>query len=209
MASRTYDQLCPVAVSLDVLGDRWTMLILRDLLWRGPHGYQELLDANPGISPTLLSQRLESLTDQSLIEKVEVRGGRRVAAYRLTDQGRGVEPIIEALYGFGAGLMTTTPLSRNKLEYLLSLAVGNVGKGIFDLDEHRVRLAVDDVEVVVQMGPGLVALADSEEGIEASVALTQDALMALAARDGDVPAVTSGDDAAAGQLLRVLGRASG
>jgi len=185
------------------------MLILRDLLWRGPHGYQDLLDANPRVSPTLLSERLRSLAEQGLIEKVEVRDGRRAAVYRLTARGRGVEPVIEALYGFGAGFMTTIPLSENKLEYLLSLAVGNLGKDIYDLDEHRVRLTVDDVAVVVDMRPGYIGIADSVDGVEASVMLTQDKLMALAAGDGDPPPETAGDTAAAGQLLRILWRASG
>jgi hypothetical protein len=147
--------------------------------------------------------------EQGLIDKLEIREGRRAAVYRLTEQGQGVEPIIEALYGFGAGLITAIPLSENKLAYLLSLAAGNLGKDIFDLAEHRVRLAVDGVEVIIDMGPGHIGIADSPEGVEASVSLTQDALMALAAGAGDAPAEASGDAAATGQLLRILGRASG
>ena len=54
-------QVCSVARALSVVGERWTLLILRDLLWRGPHGYQQLLDANPGLSPTVLAERLRRL----------------------------------------------------------------------------------------------------------------------------------------------------
>jgi len=209
VSSRTYDQLCPVAVSLDVLGDRWTMLLLRDLLWRGPHGYQELLDANPGLSPTLLSERLSSLAEQGLIEKIEVRDGRRSGIFRLTALGKGVEPIIEALYGFAAGFMTEIPLSEAKLEYLLSLSAGNLGMGLFELDAHTVRLAVDGVAVIVEMAPGRIEAVEPADDVEGTVIMTQAALMALAAGAAGAPAEVAGEPAATDQLLTVLGRASG
>lgn len=207
--TRTYDQLCPVALSLDALGDRWTILILRDLLWRGPHGYQELMDANPGLSPTLLSERLGSLTDQGLIEKVEVRDGRRAAAFRLTGLGKEIEPIIESLYGFGANLMAKSPLSRGKLDYLMWLSAGNLGKDLFELDEYRVRLAVADVDVDVKMSPGRIEVVDPHGTAEASVTLTQDSLMAVVSGASDVELQTTGDGAAVEQLLMVIRRSNG
>jgi DNA-binding HxlR family transcriptional regulator len=184
------------------------MLILRDLLWRGPHGYQELLDANPGLSPSLLSERLGTLTQQGLVEKVEVRDGRRAAVYRLTSRGRGVEPVVEALYGFGAGLMTEIELSADKLRYLVSLAAGNLGQDIFQLDAHTVELTVDRLTVFVAMGPGRIEVLDSSKYVVGTVVTTQVALMAFASGEGDAPFEASGDPEATDQLLSVLGRAA-
>lgn len=184
------------------------MLILRDLLWRGPHGYQELLEANPGISPTLLSQRLETLADHGLVEKVEVRQGRRLAAYRLTARGRGVEPVIKALYGFGEDFMSSMALSENKLEYLLSLGAGNMGPDTFELEATSVRLTVDEVTVVVEMGPGRVEVVEPHDDVAGGVTLTQTALIALATGDDGPSYVATGDPEATDQLLRVLARSA-
>jgi DNA-binding HxlR family transcriptional regulator len=102
---RTYDQECGLAYALDVVGERWTLLIIRELLAR-PRRYNELLDALPGIGTNLLADRLAFLTDAGLIEPIEP--GRRTAGYALTELGESLhEPILGlARFGLqvGAGL---------------------------------------------------------------------------------------------------------
>ncbi len=61
---------CPVACSLDILGDRWTLLIIRDLMFFGKHEYKDLLAAEEGISTNILSDRLKRLSDYNLVEVI-------------------------------------------------------------------------------------------------------------------------------------------
>ena len=99
MTQRTYRQHCPLARSLDLVGERWTLLLLRDLLG-GPRRYGELLDGLPGIGTNLLAARLQRLTELGLIRSVD-RGEAR--AYALTATGRDLEPALLALARFGLG----------------------------------------------------------------------------------------------------------
>ncbi|HEX9644719.1 MAG TPA: helix-turn-helix domain-containing protein [Acidimicrobiia bacterium] len=212
MHARSYDQLCPIAVSLDLVGDRWALLVLRDLLWRGPHGYQELLDANPGLSPTVLAARLRTLCDQGLVDRIEVRRGRRSVVYRLSEAGRRIEPVIDALYGFGGALLATTPLTHAKVSYIVAQAARNLGDAVFDVEgEAMVRLAVGGVIVDIELAPGRVGVVGPVDSPDGSVALEQPAFVALVSGDeSSIPQdALSGDPTVCRRLLEVLGRAAG
>lgn len=95
---RTYDQECGLAYALDVVGERWTLLIIRELLLR-PRRYNELLEALPGIGTNLLADRLAFLTTVGLIEPLEP--GRRTGGYALTELGRRLHEPILGLARFG------------------------------------------------------------------------------------------------------------
>jgi len=99
-AQRSYDMNCPIAISLDLMGDRWTLLILRDLFIHSTCRYVELRDSLSGISPTLLSQRLKDLIHNGLIEQHEKPETGHLA-YRLTARGRETKPILVSLANFG------------------------------------------------------------------------------------------------------------
>lgn len=94
---KSYQQICGIARALDIIGDRWTLLILRDLLL-GPLHYNELLDNLRGITSNLLADRLRQLIDHGLIEKCDASSR---SAYQLTEEGRSVEPILFALGKWG------------------------------------------------------------------------------------------------------------
>jgi DNA-binding HxlR family transcriptional regulator len=98
--SRSYDLNCPIAKSLDLMGDRWTLLILRDLFIFSSCRYVELRENLTGISPTLLSQRLKDLINNGLIEQFETPESGHLA-YRLTVRGKETKPILVALAKFG------------------------------------------------------------------------------------------------------------
>ena len=99
---KSYDQFCPVARSLDLLGDRWTLLILRDVSLHGPRTFSQFRESLPGVSPTLLSERLKRLVSDGLLER---RVDGKHVDYAFTDRGRQVRPILRALRDFGADLM--------------------------------------------------------------------------------------------------------
>jgi DNA-binding HxlR family transcriptional regulator len=91
---------CPIAKSLDLMGDRWTLLILRDLFIFPSRRYVELRESLTGVSPTLLSQRIKDLINTGLIEQCEKPGTGHIA-YRLTSRGKETKPILVALAKFG------------------------------------------------------------------------------------------------------------
>jgi DNA-binding HxlR family transcriptional regulator len=92
--------VCPVACTLDVLGDRWTLLVIRDLLC-GRCTFQEFLDSPERIATNILSDRLERLVGSGIVETVPstVRSDRHT--YRLTDRGRALTPVLEAIRDWG------------------------------------------------------------------------------------------------------------
>lgn len=104
LTSKSYDMFCPVARTLDLVGDRWTLLILRDVSLFGPRRFVDLRENLEGIPPTLLSERLKRLVNHGLLER---RGSGRQLTYGFTDRGREIRPVLRALRDFGADLMPT------------------------------------------------------------------------------------------------------
>jgi DNA-binding HxlR family transcriptional regulator len=98
--AKTYDQYCSVAVALDVVGERWSLLILRDLL-DGPKRYTDLQRSLAGIAPNLLADRLRDLQAAGVIEKRELPPPAARTVFALTREGRGLEPVFVALSRWG------------------------------------------------------------------------------------------------------------
>jgi DNA-binding HxlR family transcriptional regulator len=98
---RTYGQYCAAAKALDAVGDRWTLLVIRELLI-GPRRYTDLLDGLPGISTDMLAARLRDLEDEGLIERRVLPPPAASKVYALTDDGSALEPILVALADWGA-----------------------------------------------------------------------------------------------------------
>ncbi|MEY4081019.1 MAG: hypothetical protein RL430_1449 [Actinomycetota bacterium] len=99
---KSYDMFCPIARALDLVGDRWTLLILRDVSLFGPRRFSELRTNLQGIPPTLLSNRLKSLVAEGILERSEDDNG---VSYAFTERGREIRPVLVALRDFGAPLM--------------------------------------------------------------------------------------------------------
>ena len=100
--SRTYgtQQDCPVARTLDLVGDRWTMLILRDLSW-GRRRYSALLESLKGISTNLLSDRLKKLEEAEVVVAVPYSAHPPRSDYKLTAKGNAFLPVLVALRNYG------------------------------------------------------------------------------------------------------------
>ncbi len=88
---------CPIACGLDIVGDHWTLLIVRDLLVLGRHEYGELLQAEEGISSNILSDRLQKLQDYDLVRYIDHPQNKRRKLYYLTDRGKDLIHLIAAI----------------------------------------------------------------------------------------------------------------
>ena len=99
MAKR-YNQSCPVAKTLEVIGDRWTLLVVRDLL-RATQRFQDLLGSLPGIAPNILSARLKLMEEHGLIRRTLYSDHPPRAEYALTDRGRELGMVVGALAAWG------------------------------------------------------------------------------------------------------------
>jgi DNA-binding HxlR family transcriptional regulator len=93
-----YQTFCPVGAALNVLGERWALLIVRDLLF-GPRRYSELLNGLGGVGTDILATRLRTLQNQGIVRKV---GEGRGARYELTDSGLALRPVLIELSRWGA-----------------------------------------------------------------------------------------------------------
>jgi DNA-binding HxlR family transcriptional regulator len=108
MAKRTYQQYCPLAYSLDMIGERWTLLIIRELLF-GPRRYTDLQEGLPGLGSNLLSQRLKDLEQADIIQRQKLPPPARTVVYELTEAGHDLEPVISALVGWGKRFLQIPP----------------------------------------------------------------------------------------------------
>ena len=90
---------CPVACTLDLIGDRWTLLVVRDL-FAGKTRYSEFAESPEGIATNILATRLRMLTDHGLAEQFH-EAGRKHPAYRVTERGQSLAPVLQAVADWG------------------------------------------------------------------------------------------------------------
>ena len=98
---KRYGQRCPVARALDVVGERWTPLIIRELQL-GPRRYTDLLEALPGVGTNILAGRLAELQAKGVVAKRTLPPPTPVAVYELTEAGEALAPVIRELRAWGA-----------------------------------------------------------------------------------------------------------
>ena len=91
---------CPVACTLDILGDRWTLLVVRDL-FLGRTRFKDFEASPEGIPTNILSERLERLLAAEIVEQVPVEEGARRFGYQLTPKGKGLAPVLLAIRDWG------------------------------------------------------------------------------------------------------------
>jgi DNA-binding HxlR family transcriptional regulator len=97
---RRYRERSGLAAALDVVGERWTLLIVRELI-RAPRRYGELLEALPGIGTNLLANRLRDLEAAGVVGRVLAPSPQSAVVYELTDRGRALQPTVDALQAWG------------------------------------------------------------------------------------------------------------
>lgn len=98
---KRYGQYCPVAHALDQVGDRWELLVVRELML-GQRRYTDLAEALPGIGSNILASRLRDLEKVGIVRKTKLPPPLAVTVYELTDHGRELEPVLRSLARWGA-----------------------------------------------------------------------------------------------------------
>lgn len=106
MTNQHYGQFCGLARAAEIVGQRWTLLILRDLSV-GPQRYSDLVSGLPGIPTNTLASRLKELEEEGIVERMAPLCGERAVVYRLTPRGEELGPAMDALSRWGAGGMRT------------------------------------------------------------------------------------------------------
>lgn len=91
---------CPVASGLDLFGDKWTLLIIRDLIL-GRSRFKDFVESPEGIPTNILSDRLERLLDGGVVQQIPAADGSKRLAYQLTDKGAALRPILRAIRDWG------------------------------------------------------------------------------------------------------------
>jgi DNA-binding HxlR family transcriptional regulator len=100
---------CPVAHSLDIFGDRWTLLVVRDLFF-GRTRFKDFAASPEGIPTNILSERLERLLARGIVEQIPAEDGTKRLAYRLTKKGKALGPILKGMRDWGLAWDKSTPV---------------------------------------------------------------------------------------------------
>jgi DNA-binding HxlR family transcriptional regulator len=179
--TRNYNQNCPIARGLDVLGERWTLLILRELIG-GPRRYSDLRAELPGIATNLLAERLKELQDAGLVDRTDLPAPIGRTVYTLSDLGwQRVLPIIRSIAWFGLDRLDpiddapASPLNGFLAGVLLGFDSGNAA-GL----EATCRAEIDGRRFEFAITQGRLAGAHSEP----SVTISASAADLVAARLG-------------------------
>jgi len=93
---KRYDQYCPIACSLSLVGERWTLLVVRELM-EGPKRYTDLVDGLPGIGTNILAARLKDLESAGIVTKQKLPPPAASTVYELTAAGRSLKPVLHEL----------------------------------------------------------------------------------------------------------------
>ncbi|MFC4061323.1 winged helix-turn-helix transcriptional regulator [Planomonospora corallina] len=200
MPRRSYDQYCAIARALDLVGDRWTLLIVRELL-AGPRRYTDLHTDLPGVSTDVLAARLKDLERDGLLARRRLPPPATASVYELTPHGHGLLPVLTALAAWGAREMTgqrptdaiRAHWSAIPLMDLLARAAGDAaGAGVTGV----VEVTLGEGAFHIRLGPAGPSYGDGPAP-DADVRLATDAATCLALAQG---ALTAAQAAAHGEL---------
>ncbi len=112
---------CPISYSLDLLGDKWTMLILRDIGLAGKHFYKDFMEAGEGVATNVLSDRLKMLESYGLIQSKPYEPQKTKKYYSLTEKGEELLPMIKQLWVWGAKYDPESTVSQAEIDRRLAL----------------------------------------------------------------------------------------
>jgi DNA-binding HxlR family transcriptional regulator len=147
---RTYDHFCAVARALERVGDRWSLLVIRDLI-TGPKRFTDLMERLGGITPKTLSQRLRELEDDGIVA-ADREPGRREVWYRLTPTGADLGPVIDGLGWWGLRHAWRWPQVGEPLhaEHLLRAAIQAIDLASGDHEPARWHFRLDGSDYLAE-----------------------------------------------------------
>jgi DNA-binding HxlR family transcriptional regulator len=106
--SQTRRSPCPIANTLDLIGDRWSLLVIRDMMFFGKQRFEEFLESPEGISTNILANRLKLLEEQDLVEKHPYGNHPRRMNYSLTEKGQSLRPVLKVMTVWGLKYIADT-----------------------------------------------------------------------------------------------------
>jgi DNA-binding HxlR family transcriptional regulator len=142
---KSYQQYCSVARALDAVGDRWVLLIVRELLALGPSRYSDLKRGLPGIATNLLAERLKVMEADGLIERYDAPPPVGTNLYQLTERGRELQDVVHALARWGLERMPAGAQARDAVQPQWTALLGAL-----ELSPH----VSPDTEVVIGVETG-------------------------------------------------------
>jgi len=203
---KCYGQMCTVTTALDVAGDRWTLLILRELLG-GPARFEELVSGLPGIARNLLSSRLRRLEGDDVVRRVENHGA---SVYALTELGAAIRPTLEELGFWGVRLSRVGPAQHRRsirsIAMALQAILSRAGEAL-PKSRHLIELQVEGEHVEIALGPNPTAVAHLSTNADARLSVPRETLSnALVGQSFDADQVkhVSGDAAVKSALVRAV-----
>lgn len=167
MKTRTYNQYCGLAYALDVIGERWTLLIVRELI-AGPRRFKDLIDGLPDISTNLLTERLKSLEQQGILSRRTLPPPAGSTVYELTPLGRALETSLLELGKWGSQFVPPAPEGAHVLRagsYALTLKTffrAEQARGVsatyaLHVGAETLRVRIADGQIDVRQGDALGA----------------------------------------------------
>jgi DNA-binding HxlR family transcriptional regulator len=204
---RTYDHFCMVARALEIVGDRWGLLVIRDLI-TGPKRFTDLMDRLGGITPKTLSQRLSELEDAGLVA-VDREPGRREVWYRLTEAGADLGPVIDELSWWGMRHAWRRPRDGEPLhaEHLLRSAIRAIDRAAGDHEPARWHFRLDGADYLAESDGGHWSLTAQAPPAPADVTITATtrALAAFIFAGSDAGLDVTGETESIRQFRRLIG----
>jgi len=203
---KSYNQVCPMATALDYVGDRWTILILRELLG-GTARFHELRDGLPGIATNLLTERLQRLEMDGLVRRINARN---TVLYALTEQGAGIRSTLEELGIWGAGLNRAAPPVHGRSIRAFAMALQAILVRAGDsLPSERliVELEIDGefIEVILDKRPTAIARLSIDPDARVRISTSNMSAVLLGQPfDASVFETVSGNEAATKHLVAGL-----
>jgi DNA-binding HxlR family transcriptional regulator len=155
---RSYDEYCAIAKSLDVIGDRWTLLIVRELAVRGACRYTDVRNGLPGIATNLLADRLRELEHAGVIAREDAPPPVATTLFRLTPRGEELQPVLEQLIRWGVPLMTEQkPNDAVRSHWLASALELMLSDRQPDASPVTLELQTGDQPIVIEARDGAVS----------------------------------------------------
>lgn len=189
MGTRRYSQLCGLASALDVVGERWALLIVRDLL-AGPRRYTDLAAGLPGISTDMLAARLKTLERRGVLARRVLPPPAASAVYELTPLGRALEPALVALGRWGLHFVDAGEDATFRIEWLALMlraafrperARGDRLRLDLRAEGQRLQLVVDGAELATELAPSAPADVTAVADLGTLIELARDPTTALGA----------------------------
>lgn len=145
---KNHEQMCGLAVALDFIGDRWTLLIVRELLVT-PRTFSELQSYVPGCSPNLLISRLKEMIQRGLVCQKEETSKKR-GHYQLTNEGLRLREVVESLVRWGGDLIPRQRGLSEKKPHWLEVAVPALLRPKLKLGtRYKIQFLIDDYEFAI------------------------------------------------------------